>query len=48
MDRKERAELHYNLIKLLTECETDDDFFKRLIIAQKIIAIELEKFLDKN
>lgn len=36
-ERKTYAELHYKIIKLLTECETDDEYILRVKLANKII-----------
>ena len=37
-ERKAKAELHKKLVDLLTEGETDDEYFKRLVWANQIIA----------
>lgn len=37
-ERREKAELHKKLVDLLTECETDTEYFKRLVWANQIIA----------
>ena len=42
MTRKDKAELHYQLIKLLTDCDTDEDFLERLFYARDIIITEIQ------
>jgi hypothetical protein len=45
-DRKEKSIFHNELTKLLTDnVKDDDEFFKRLIWANEIIANEISRFL---
>ena len=46
MTRKECAELHLQLIDLLTDCMTDDEFYERLKYAKTIIENELKQWED--
>jgi len=43
-ERKRKAELHYNLITVLTNCKNDDEFYQNLIWALSLVALELERF----
>ena len=48
-ERKEKANFHLELIDLITKnTETDDDFFRRLIWANEMIAMALNHVLDKE
>ena len=46
--RKEHAELHKNLIDLLTDCENDEQYYQRLKWARDIITKCLDDFTDKD
>ena len=41
---KEQAYLHHALVQLLTDCEGDKQFYKRLLWAQKCINDMLSEF----
>ena len=48
-ERKDRAELHYNLVKILTDnIENDNQYFKRLLWALEIISNALSKFENEE
>ena len=44
MNAKEKAKLHYDLMNILTDCKTDQEFFKRLIYAKQLIENSLSEF----
>ena len=44
--RKEKAKVHYDLINLLAQCGTDDEFHQRLLWALEIITKELVHWED--
>lgn len=44
MTRKEKGEVHFKLIDILTDCETDKDYYNRLMYAKKLIEKELKEF----
>lgn len=46
MDAKEKAKLHYDLMSILTNCKTDQDFYKRLVYAKQLIENSLSEFKD--
>lgn len=46
MDFKEKAKLHYDLMNILTNCETDQQFYQRLIYAKQLIENSLSEFKD--
>ena len=46
MDAKEKAKLHYDLMNILTNCETDQQFYQRLIYAKQLIENSLSEFKD--
>ena len=43
-ERKEHGKLHYDLITMLANCETDMQFLKRLLWAKVIIDNALTEF----
>ena len=43
-DRKEYSKLHYALMKVLGDCETDKQFLKRLLWAQALIGNAISTF----
>lgn len=43
-NRKEYSKLHYDLITMLADCETDTQFLKRLLWAKTIIDNALTEF----
>ena len=47
-DRKEHSELHYDLITMLANCETDMQFLKRLLWAKTIIDNALTEFTQEE
>lgn len=46
MDTKEKAKLHYDLMNVLTNCKTDQEFYKRLMYAKQLIENSLSEFKD--
>ena len=46
MDRMERSKLHHDLVELLTDCESDKDYFERMVYSLQIISNELTQFKD--
>lgn len=46
MDTKEKAKLHYDLMNVLTNCKTDQEFYKRLVYAKQLIENSLSEFKD--
>lgn len=46
MDAKEKAKLHYDLMNILTNCETDKQFYQRLVYAKQLIENSLSEFKD--
>ena len=46
MDAKEKAKLHYDLMNILTNCKTDQEFYKRLVYAKQLIENSLSEFKD--
>ena len=44
MTRKEMGEIHFKLIELLSNCETDQEFYERLVYAKELIERELKEF----
>lgn len=44
--RKVEQEIQHELVKLLTEGDSEADFFVRLLIANQFIANELARFSD--
>ncbi len=46
MDAKEKAKLHYDLMQLLTNCQTDSEFYQRLLYAKQLIENSLSDFDD--
>lgn len=46
--RVKRINLRNELCKLLTQCSTDEEYYQRLIWAQKYIAECLEDFADDS
>lgn len=46
--RKEHAELHKDLVDLLTDCENDEQYYQRLKWARDIITKCLDDFTDKD
>ena len=47
-NRKEYSKLHYDLITLLANCETDLQFLKRLLGAKTIIDNALTEFTQEE
>ena len=47
-ERKEKAKVHYDLIHLLAQCGTDEEFYQRLLWALEIITRELVNWKDDN
>ena len=47
-NRKEFSKLHYDLITLLANCETDKQFLKRLFWAKSIVDNALTEFTDEE
>lgn len=47
-DRKEHSKLHYDLITMLANCETDMQFLKRLLWAKTIIDNALTEFTQEE
>ena len=47
-DRKEYSKLHYDLITMLANCETDMQFLKRLLWAKTIIDNALTEFTQEE
>jgi glycerol-3-phosphate responsive antiterminator len=47
-DRKEHSKLHYDLITMLANCETDMQFLKRLLWAKTIINNALTEFTQEE
>ena len=47
-ERKEKAKLHYDLINILAQCGTDDDFHQRLLWALELITRELVHWKDSD
>ena len=47
-DRKEHGKLHYDLITMLADCETDMQFLKRLLWAKTIIDNALTELTKKK
>lgn len=47
-ERKEHSKLHYDLITMLANCETDTQFLKRLLWAKFIIDNALTEFTEKE
>lgn len=43
-DRREYSKLHYDLITMLADCETDMQFLKRLLWAKTVIDNALTEF----
>ena len=48
MTRKECAELHFKLIDLITDCQTDEEFHERLNYAKSVIDNELKHWEEKE
>lgn len=46
MDGKEKAKLHYDLMNILTDCKTDQQFYQRLVYAKQLIENSLAEFKD--
>lgn len=46
MDLKEKAKLHYDLMNILTNCKTDQQFYQRLVYAKQLIENSLAEFKD--
>ena len=46
MDTKEKAKLHYDLMNILTNCQTDQQFYQRLVYAKQLIENSLSEFKD--
>lgn len=46
MDGKEKAKLHYDLMNILTDCKTDQQFYQRLVYAKQLIENSLSEFKD--
>ena len=44
MTRKEMGEIHFKLIELLSNWETDQEFYERLVYAKELIERELKEF----
>lgn len=47
-DRKNQATLRFQLMNLLTNCSTDEEFLKRLLWAQKYIRNALTDFTKEE
>ena len=45
---REQARLHHALVQLLTNCEGDKQFYKRLLWAQKYINDMLSEFTEEE
>ena len=48
MTNKAKADLHYRLTNLLTNCETDQEFCERLLYARQIIDRCLKDFTEEE
>lgn len=46
--RKARAVLHKQLVDLLTNCQTDNEYYQRLVWAQEIITNCLQDFIEDD
>ena len=46
MEAKEKAKLHYDLMNILTNCKTDQQFYQRLVYAKQLIETSLSEFKD--
>lgn len=46
MTPKEKAQLHYDLMQILTSCEDDKQFYNRLLYAKQLIENSLSEFKD--
>ena len=44
LTRKEMGEIHFKLIEVLTDCETDEEYYDRLVYAKELIEKELKEF----
>lgn len=47
-NRREYSKLHYDLVTLLANCETDLQFLKRLLWAKNIIDVALTEFTQEE